>query len=57
MEYLEKNKFINIAISLGEDKAKKLFFEEVNQTKKYLKNLNLFPKDFISLVSFLEKRV
>ncbi|HEU64728.1 MAG: Farnesyl diphosphate synthase [Candidatus Anoxychlamydiales bacterium] len=56
-EDLEKNKYINIAISIGEEKAKKLFFEEINNTKKLLKELNIYSKDFFTLVSFLEKRV
>ncbi|NGX44171.1 MAG: Farnesyl diphosphate synthase [Candidatus Anoxychlamydiales bacterium] len=56
-EDLEKKKFINIAISLGEEKAKKLFFEEVNKIKGLLKKLGIYSKDFFTLVSFLEKRV
>lgn len=56
-EDLEKNKYINIAISLGDKKAKKLFFEEINKTKDFFKKLGIYSKDIFTLVSFLEKRV
>ncbi|NGX49334.1 MAG: Farnesyl diphosphate synthase [Candidatus Anoxychlamydiales bacterium] len=56
-EDLEKKKYINIAISLGEEKAKKLFFEEVNKIKDLLKKIEIYSKDFFTLVNLLEKRV
>ncbi|NGX34362.1 MAG: Farnesyl diphosphate synthase [Candidatus Anoxychlamydiales bacterium] len=56
-EDLEKNKYINIAISLGDKKAKKIFFEEINKTKELLKKLKIYSKDIFTLVDFLEKRV
>ncbi len=54
---LKQKKYINIVISLGEKKAKKFFFEELNKTRNLLKKLNIYSEEFVLLIDLLKKRV
>jgi len=56
-EDLKKNKKLNIAITLGKQKALDLFVKEIEKTKDLMKKLNLFSLEFINLINLIEKHL
>jgi len=51
---MEKNKKINIAISIGKKQAEDLLRKEVSKTKEIMKELNVFSSSLSMLTDLLE---